>query len=413
MSTEENSTQWFSPLSIFASLTFVNFVIMYCVTQYFGKQTVSEVFSFAAADPPGPLEKFLYTSQPIMGNHYFGDLFQTLMTSRLGTPYFSPNHKLTSQYPPLSHWIFWPVTGLSPSLVIFGFLLLTAVLIFLSLKLLTNESFGDQRIFLIFLMCITGPVISVLDRGSLTGVIFALVIFSIFGATTVNNKIFFGVLANSLKLFPIVYALEISRTLQKKISIKSLRNQALGTIVLTGLPFLFLTGKLSENFMGFWKGVLGQANTESNIQISGRSVSAFFSSLSTVFGANIGGTVITVSTLITGVIIAGLCIFQYCGPLASKSRIEERILLLTIIVCLIPKSVGTYQLIFLLAPLVLMMQRDFAKQRVSINSVLLMIVVLPIRYQLQDGLYLDSLVTVPILLVCAFNVIFEQVKRVG
>ena len=411
MHKNENSTTWFSPLSIFACLTFFNLAIIYCVSQYLERQTMSEIFSFTSSDAPGPLETFLYTKEPIFGNHYFGDLYQTFMSSRLGSPYYSPNHKLISQYPPLAHWIFWPVSRLNPRLVIFTFLIFTFLLTIKSLKSLTRELTRDEQNFSLFLMCLTGPVVSTLDRGSLTGLIFVLVVSALFGNANDKASSLYGGLAHALKIFPLVYSIEIARTRDGRISGHNFFRQIFVMFFLISLPFLFLTGKLSTNFFSFWTALSGQSSVDAGVQVPGRSISAFFYSLNTLCGTDFGITFVTVAILVIGVILGIFCLCQYFGGHARKTNVEERLLLTSILICVVPRIVGTYQLIFFLMPFVLFMKRDTDRNRVSIISVLLMLTVLPMRYRLKDGVYLDSLVTTPILMVVVLLIFFAQVNR--
>ena len=382
------------------------------MSEYFQFQTVSSIFSFSAADAPGPLETPLYTPKPPFGVHYFGDLFQILQMSKLETPYMSSNGKLISQYPPLGHWLFYPFNFLNANLVVLFCMVCFLVIAVWSISIVSRLVQSASRAHFMLLACLSGPMVSIIDRGNITVLIFASLVVCLFVEVSPFSKNVLQIFSVALKIFPLVFCLEIARgktTLEKW---KSLVYVLSGASVLSFIGLAALGGGMWRNSLGFLTAFSDQTKTSSNVLIPGISLASFVDNSQELLGSEIGPSLRVLIMLGSFVLCIVAIILQYRGRISVSSRIEERLIITVAGVCLLPTVVGTYQLIFLLIPMAFYIEQDRAKHRLSLNSLLLILLVLPTRYEVGDGVYLSSLITAPILLLLLINTLRMQGNRV-
>jgi hypothetical protein len=255
-------------------------------------------------------------------------------------------------------------------------------------------------------------MVSIIDRGNITVLIFASLVVCLFVEVSPFSKNVLQIFSVALKIFPLVFCLEIARgktTLEKW---KSLVYVLSGASVLSFIGLAALGGGMWRNSLGFLTAFSDQTKTSSNVLIPGISLASFVDNSQELLGSEIGPSLRVLIMLGSFVLCIVAIILQYRGRISVSSRIEERLIITVAGVCLLPTVVGTYQLIFLLIPMAFYIEQDRAKHRLSLNSLLLILLVLPTRYEVGDGVYLSSLITAPILLLLLINTLRMQGNRV-
>jgi hypothetical protein len=121
-----------------------------------------------------------YPGQPnVLGVHRFGDFFETWINSRGPHPYTETPLGVSSSYFPLTHVLMFPLAqlSLSPALVLY----LLAFLVFAGT--LIHRHVGGDRLrraqAVIVLTACSTPVLFLLDRGNVEGVVFAALACSV------------------------------------------------------------------------------------------------------------------------------------------------------------------------------------------------------------------------------------------
>jgi hypothetical protein len=400
-----------SVLSFFSFITVFNYAIAYCVSEYYRHQSFASILSFDSSDQPGPLETILYPPRALFGTHFFGDFFQILQMSKLHTPYVSENAKLISQYPPIGHWIVYPFTFLSTRTAVFIYICIAVGMLLLALRKLTERIDPEHRPHVMMLFVLSGPVISILDRGNTTVFIFCITVLTLFVKMSWFSKVILQILSIGMKFYPVLFFLEIEKQQESKRIKSSLILELTGVLALSLLGMFILGSGFRSNLQGLSHAFSDQGRIENDVRIPGVSISAFLEGIQSL--ANI-----SISTQSVSLIGLGISLFtfvflflQYVGPLSKKNHLEERMVSIIVFLSIAPKIVGSYQLIFLLIPLVLYLKQDIEKKTISINTVFLICLILPMRYEVSEGVYLNSILFGPMLVLLIINIFFEQARR--
>ena len=394
----------------FIAASSINFMVAFCVSEYFNHQTFASIMSFNARDEPGPLEPFLYTTHAPFGQHYFGDFFQILQMSKLPTPYLNGNNNLISQYPPISHMLFYPLKLIDTKLAVLAYLLISLILVVWTIRKLTEMMDLTVRPLVFLLFLFSGPVISIIDRGNITLVIFSLTVLSLFVVMNDFNKVIVQILSIGMKFFPAFFFMEVEKKQQSRNVFRTGVIEALAILCLSSLGFLLLGSGFTQNIRGFFGAFMFQGRFSEQAFTQGVSLSAFMDAIQRLLDLKYEMAtmlIVVVSTLF----LLLLLLAQYLPRLSSISREEERLLIICSFICVVPKITGSYQLIFFLIPLALYLKKDLDSEKLSLNTFLLIFLILPIRYEISDGVFLSSLVAAPCIVVMTVNTFWIQVER--
>jgi hypothetical protein len=409
--TKNNTSKSPAVLWWLSAFTILNLGIAFCVSQYLGRQTFASILSFDVQDPPGPLEPRLYTQTAPLGKHYFGDFFQILQMSKLPSPYVSLNDYLISQYPPVGHWLLYPLTLLETRTAVLVFIFFAIALAIWSMWTLSQVLQPEIRALFVTLTLLSGPVLSVIDRGNLTIIIFAGVVAILFSKMSNFSRNVLQIVIICMKFFPIIYVFEFEMHDKKQWTKKNLVVKISFVIVMTSVGFLFLNGGVKENLWGFFEAYLSQGNAGGQLKTGGVSIVAFFEGMQSILGIEIKPVFLIGTKLILLVTLLVFLLAQYVGRISKLSNLQERFIVLTSCFCLLPTVVGMYQLIFLLIPLVIHIEKDSKEGTVSFSTLLLFLLVLPIRYDVANSVYLNSLVFSPLLILLLLHTLKNQWVR--
>ena len=410
--TVENELEKTPVIWCFTFISALNLMVAFCVSEYFNRQTLASILSFNASDEPGPLAPYLYPAHAPFGKHYFGDFFQILQMSRLHSPYITVDNKLISQYPPIAHWFLYPFKIFDTRIAVILYVLISIVFLSWAIHKLTLTLDLRTRPIVFLLFLLSGPAISLIDRGNITLIIFTLTVLSLTVTMSEFNKVIVQVLSIGMKFFPMVFFLEVERAQRSKNACRSFFIEVSAVILLSFLGFSLLGWGFGQNLKGFFSAFISQGNFLENSGISGVSLSAFIGAIQSLFDLEFGKATIFMVLLVTIFSFITLLV-QYFGPISRKTLVEERLLVICSLICLVPTIVGTYQLVFYLIPLVMYLKHDLNKKVTSLNTFLLIVLTLPNRYEISGGVFLSNLVAAPCMLILLINTLRIQVRRAG
>jgi hypothetical protein len=194
---------------------------VYIQTFYFRK-FVEDKLVFAAIDAPYVVPGF--KSRPILGEHRFGDFLTQLSFATSDGPY-NLNLSLPSPYPPFGVAIFKPFSFISPSLGILILTTISLVLIFYAFrKILANFEFSTVVTSFLILVVLTKPVLLVLDRGNIQGIVVALCVLAFYFYENGNLGKFaiLIAIAGALKGYPLLLLIVLFHSKQIQLAIKSI-----------------------------------------------------------------------------------------------------------------------------------------------------------------------------------------------
>ena len=331
----------------FLIIAIPSFFLILLAAQVFKIATISELISFRANDLPQSLTRAMYPRP--WYNHYFGDFLTIFRLSQQASPYFVSG-VLTFQYFPLAAVLLGPV-------VIFDYW--TAFLLYLTISTaalisvcwfgLKNTSRG-LRLRMISLIMISGPMISVIDRGNLS---LLLTIFCLWGVLQLHNEkpyraaVLFG-LAGAIKGYPILFLLVFLRRRQWKQLTIGIATFSTATFV----PLVFYTRGLVSNFQEMISQFGGSSSPEHAVRIVGYN-SSLFSFLETCRikpGLPVSEVFLFLENNYTYLGLTILVIF--CLLAISKSATDlDSLFLITAAICLLPQTVNYYVLLLYFVPL--------------------------------------------------------------
>lgn len=141
----------------------------YIVGQYFGRDYPHSTFLFLPTDATG------FPGQPkVLGDHYFGDFWETWMTSRGPHPYLDSPLGSPSSYFPVTHIVLFPLAQLSLPLALVLYLAaFTAACLALVFRNASGDRLARTQAAVVLTACST-PVVFLIDRGNVEGLLFVL-----------------------------------------------------------------------------------------------------------------------------------------------------------------------------------------------------------------------------------------------
>jgi hypothetical protein len=232
----------------------IGFAAIYIVSSYLQRSTFENLLSFYGPDGPG-----MYPNAPLpnpFGVHFFGDFLLPQWQSILSDPwiYKEAVGPPVNNYLPFTMGVFWIfaqftywnsfIAFLVSSILIFGYPLL---------KVLRNYTGIEKAQIILSSVVLTGPMISLLDRGNLQ---FLMIGFCVLATHAFVKKrywiaaVLFG-LAIAMKAYPIVFLIFFIRG-------KKWRHLFLsaGTaFVATWIPLIFYAGSPIQILKSVWENI--------------------------------------------------------------------------------------------------------------------------------------------------------------
>lgn len=415
---QNNDLKKASILARFYLLIVMNFFLIYVWCVYLQRQDISEVLSFVAQDSPGPLETWLYPQEPPVGVHYFGDLFQSLQQSRMASPYLPQNGKLVSQYPPLAHALLWPLTILNFDAAVYVGIVACFLILSASIFLLCRTIFNENSIFktLVIPLCfLTSPSISILDRGNLVVISFILIVFTIKSEMRRSERSFFVGLSSGLKIYPVLFSLvyeDISKTRGVFSRIQGkLKTTLWAAIIAVGsnaLVLAFIPGGFSRNLDSWLGATISNIPGSEDSRLKGSlSIAGLVENLVEFLSTNDEKKI---DLNLLSLLLYLIPLLGITAILLLKCDLLSKWTVLTIAILLLPNFVATYQLIFLLIPLVLAINSiNVSSNFEVIIATSIFLVLLPKNFVV--GAYsLQTIINVPLLL---FVLVYTVVSALG
>ena len=296
---------------------------------------------------PGNLLRSMYPKP--WHNHYFGDFLVIFRLSQQDSPYFVSG-VMTFQYFPLAAVLLGPF-------VIFSYW--TAFVLYLTVSIAAligvcwhglKDLSRSLRIKMIALILISGPMISVIDRGNLS---LLLTMFCLWGVLQLHNKkpyraaLLLG-LAGAIKGYPALFLLVFLRRREWKQLATGIATFTAATLI----PMLFYARGLFSNFREMISQFSGSSSPEHAVNIVGYNSSLFslFETCRVKIGVPLDQVFLFLEnnyTYLGGLILVILCLLsisKYATDLDSLS-------LITVAICLLPQTVGNYVLLLYFVPL--------------------------------------------------------------
>lgn len=210
------------------------FVMIYIGSSYLQRSTFENLLSFFGSDGPGLLPNVVLPKP--FGFHFFGDFLLPQWQSRLPDPwiYKDPTGPPITNYFPFTMSVFWLFSQISywKSFIIFfiGSLTLVFYPMFASIK---NFSRLEKTQMIIGSVLLTGPTISLLDRGNIQLLLVGLCLMAVyqFGQQRFIWSAFLFGLAIGLKVYPIIFLILFVRRHNWKALCVSLTTGLMATIL--------------------------------------------------------------------------------------------------------------------------------------------------------------------------------------
>lgn len=230
------------------------FVLIYISSSYLQRSTFENLLSFYGPDGPGMYPNVVLPKP--FGVHFFGDFLLPQWQSTLKDPWIFKDFSgpPINNYLPFTMAVFWVFAQFSYWKSFLAFFGLSLIMILAPLfKAMTNFPWNARIQLLIGTVMLTGPMISLLDRGNIQLLLIGLCLFALVLWTNgrlTTSAIFLG-FAIALKGYPVVLLIFFLRQRQWKAFFSSV----LTAIVSTILPLLFYDGGVVGSFKSIWRNV--------------------------------------------------------------------------------------------------------------------------------------------------------------
>jgi hypothetical protein len=334
--------------SIFLVCLFISLAIIYVASEYFQNARLSQLISFQAWDGPGPMPDILYPDS--FGNHYFGDFLLTFRISQQASPYFAEGF-VPFFYLPISAVLLGPFVLFNywTALVLF-FATCTILLVVILNRGLAQLS-KKSRLSIISLFLISGPMVSMIDRGNVSLVLTLICLFAVLNLHRQNlyiAAIAFG-LAAAMKGYPLLFLLIFVRRREWKQLAVGVSTFLISTLA----PLVFYQKGTLSNFkelINQFKGASTPVHAI-NIRAFNHSLLSFLDTCRTSLPdtvANLFEFLISHYSLF-GVLLAVILLSHAISKHASDF---ESLLLITVSMVTIPQTVGYYVLLLYFVPLI-------------------------------------------------------------
>ena len=378
-------------------------VAHYVVGQYVVRGYPFSTFLFKPQDTTG------FPGAPnILGVHYFGDFFETWITSRGPRPYVDFPLSAPSSYLPVTHIVLFPLAQLplEPALVLYlaAFTVAVAALVF---KSAAGDSLRRTQAALVLTACST-PVLFLIDRANIEGLLFGFLA----GALLAYRRERFYVAAvliaipAAMKGSPGIFWLLFVFDGHIRALLVSLATFAFGTLA----ALLVLPGSLSANVDGLQTALDGllTATGEGTIGLrQSASLKAAFSGLGRVdehFNFFVAHYAFVALAVLVAVALALLLL---------RPVLWQRVALLSAAMILVPSVSYEYRMIHVYLPLLLFLAMSERNRcdglYVALFGLLLIPKGLPILYaDVNVGTVLN-----PLLLVALMAAVVIDAARTG
>jgi hypothetical protein len=372
-------------------------VTAYVGATYLGAFDFASVLSFQANDWPFNI-RTLPDSSFAVGIHYFGDFLATWRQSAVASPYVTDASLWPSNYPPAVHLLFRPLTWLPYHVALFVFLTASAVAVIGPMWFAFRTRPAAQRVLLVVSgVVLTGPFLSMLDRGNLQGVVSGLVIVAALLLASRRDlwaAICIG-LAAALKGYPLILIVILIHRRRWRVSAG-----ALGVFCgITLLALLTFGGGIAANLEGLWSAT----SPFRNLEVGGETVvpaynNSLYSFLQVAGAADVPGS----NALLThyGALVAVLALVVVVVALLPRLSLVERLIALCSFTILAPTITGSYALTLLLAPVAVLALRGTRRWRLpTLYAVLIGLAMVPKALPIGSGDVTVASVVNPMLVV--------------
>lgn len=391
-----------------------SFLLIYIASEYFQTARLSQLVSFQAWDAPGPLPENLYPNA--FGNHFFGDFLIIFRLSQQDSPYFAPGIVPFFYFPlsavflgPLVLFDYWVALALFMLFGLCGFFLVC----WHGLSHLDRHS----RKVIIALVLFSGPMFSAIDRGNLA-LILALVsiagVLQIYKGRNYRAAVLLGI-AGAMKGYPILYLLIFVRRRQWKEFSAGVVSFILGIII----PLSFYNNGLLGNFKEMSSQFIGASNPQHATNIR-----AYNSSLLALLDTCRTSVVPYFSTsfqfledkyTIVGLIFTIILLVHSISKHASDF---ESLLLTTVVICLVPQTVGYYVLLLYFVPLLFLWANNESsdlRNKIVLAAIAIIMVPKGLPLWFPFGYWSPAAATYTSLLnpVCGLLIAFTCIKNIS
>jgi len=334
--------------SVFIVCLSFSLVIIYIASEYFQNARLSQLISFQAWDGPGPLPNVLYPEP--FGNHYFGDFLLTFRTSQQASPYFNDGF-LPFSYLPISAVLLGPFIFFNYWLALVLFFATCATILVIVLNWGLAHLSQKNRLLIISLFLVSGPMISMIDRGNVSLILTLVCLLAVLNLHRRNLNyaaIAFGIAA-AMKGYPLLFLIIFVRRREWKQLTIGISTFLLSTLV----PLFFYQGGVTSNFKELFNQFKGASTSVHAIEIRAynHSLLSFLDTCRT----SLPNTFETLFDLLVnhyslfGVLLAVILLTHATSKHASDF---ESLLLITVSMVAIPQTVGYYVLLLYFVPLV-------------------------------------------------------------
>lgn len=331
------------------------------------------MISFQAWDGPSPMPKSLYPKS--FGNHFFGDFLLQFRMAQLASPYFADGFVPFSYFPlaaillgPFILFEYWV------ALVLF---LVTGMSSFYFICRKGLKALGTkQRNQIILLVFLSGPMFSTIDRGNLSLFLTAICVAGVFQFREEKflvSAILFG-LAGAIKGYPCLFLLIFLRRREWKPFVVG----SFTFVLSMNLPLMFYKKGYINNLREMISQFAGSSTTTHAIKIRGynNSLLSFFDTCRTSVGGRFSDFFLFLENhyTICGIVVMSiLLLFAVC----KYSSDLQSLLLITVVVCVIPQTVGYYVLLLYFVPL-LFLWADAERMSLSTKLILVALAIIMI-----------------------------------
>lgn len=342
---------------------------------YLDLASVGDVISFKASDLPRPLPNSSYPNP--LGVHYFGDFLTIFRLSQLSNPLDAPGYIIFGYFPfatvvlgPLVLLPFWIAA------VVFSVATFSAC-VFLLYRI---AALLDNR-FLVFplstCLLLSGPMISGIDRGNLSLVVFVLCLAGLvchLSGHESSTGIFIG-LAAAIKVYPLFFLLGFRGSRTKLTGM-------LTFLVGTFTPLIAYEGGVGKNLR-----LLVSQFLENGSPASIDSVQAYNSSFLALFTALSKSGLPVASLFVDHYLVfsslLGILILLVC--IGWETTTSERLLLIATFVCFTPRIVGQYVLLLMFIAVIALFFDERKSLVIQIQLVALAVILLPKGFSVSDS----------------------------
>lgn len=344
-----------------------------------------------------------------VGVHYFGDYLPTWLQSTQGSPYIVEDGAWPSNYLPVVHVLFRPLVALPYRTSLIVYLVFSAFAILGPMWVALRRRHTPTTALLLLLagIVLTGPFISVIDRGNIQGIVTGFVIAAALLLASRRNllaAVCIG-LAGALKGYPIILIVILLHRRRWRESLV-----ALGTFALaSALALLTFRGGLPANLTGLWDATSPFRNLNVGKETVGPAYNVSMYSLLQVADSSsmpLAGFLLShyaaVALFLVAVTVAIACL--------PRATLVERLLVLCGFVVLAPTITGAYTLTLFFAPIAVLAWRGPGNWRLpTVYAILLAALMVPKNFMIDHGATLASVVN-PMLMLTIIAVVTISVS---